>query len=380
MAPPPVTIVGAGLAGLTLGRSLRQHSIPAVIYERASSPPRHCYGITLRSSTYRKLLPLLHLDEDTFREKVAVDTCRHGKGRLSSTYSTTNPSDGNSSFRCNQGKLELLLREGQDIQWDHAIKETELSSRSSNVTAALQNGGLVDCQLLVGCDGVHSMTRQSLSTTTMLKVLPYVVFNGKRRYSSMEYNEKLAPYLKDSVVIQSLKGDARLEISLSEHSASNVAVSYTYSRPAKDGTDLLHKPKRPNSGATDISEEFYTELEELEITDEPFKHCFDAAEVRKDRILHWLMRSLMPDLDEAQRLATRGVILIGDAAHAMPILGGEGGNVAITDGIELAEHMAERGVEDIQGFLSSRFKQWERVVTHSERRLEEMHSVSKLTL
>lgn len=375
MAPPSVTIVGAGLAGLTLGRSLRQQGIPALIYERASSPPRHCYGITLHSSTYRKLLPLLHLDEDAFREKVAVDGHRHGKGRLSSTYSGTNPSDGNSSFRCNQGKLELLLREGQDIRWDHAITEIELLSRSSNVTAAFQNGGIVDNHLLFGCDGVHSMTRQSLSPTTMLKVLPYVVFNGQRRYSYMEYNEKLAPYLVDSVVIQTLKGDARFEISLSEHSTSNVAISYTYSRPAKNGNDLLHKPERPNSGATNIPEEFYTELESLEITDEPFKHCFDAAKIRKDRVLHWLMRSLTPDRDEAQRLARRGVILIGDAAHAMPILGGEGANIAITDGLELAEHIAESGVEDIQPFLSSRFDQWERVVTNSERRLEEMHSL-----
>ena len=34
MSAPPITIVGAGLAGLSLGRSLRQHGIAAVVLER----------------------------------------------------------------------------------------------------------------------------------------------------------------------------------------------------------------------------------------------------------------------------------------------------------------------------------------------------------
>ena len=76
----PIIIVGAGVAGLTLGRCLRHHGIPAVILEQVSSLPRHHYGITLHSWAYRPVLSLLQSDENEFREKLAVDTARQVKG------------------------------------------------------------------------------------------------------------------------------------------------------------------------------------------------------------------------------------------------------------------------------------------------------------
>lgn len=45
MSPNPITIVGAGLADLTLGRCLRQYGIATVVLERVSSSPRYSYGI-----------------------------------------------------------------------------------------------------------------------------------------------------------------------------------------------------------------------------------------------------------------------------------------------------------------------------------------------
>ncbi|KAL9106332.1 MAG: hypothetical protein Q9187_008570 [Circinaria calcarea] len=377
MSSTPITIVGAGLAGLTLGRSLAQKGIQAVIYERASSSPRYNHGITLHPSTYQPLLRILQLDENTFHEKVAVDAQQGGEGHLSSTHLVTHSSYEDSSIRCHRGKLELLLREGQDIQWDHTLKEFETFPQSRGVTASFQNGTRIDSHYLVGCDGAHSMTRQILATTMKLKVLPYVVFNGKRHYSRAEYQERLAPHLKDSVLIQMRKGNVLLGIALDEHTVSNHTVSYTYSRPARDGNDPLHKPDRATIGATDIPQEVFEELEALKDIDEPFADVFNAKNVRNDRLLHWLMRSLMPDREEAQKLAGQGVILVGDAVHAMPILGGEGANVAIMDGIKLAEHIAGRGLEDMESFSSSRFETWKKAVTSSERRLDEMHTAPK---
>ena len=380
MSSTPITIVGAGLAGLTLGRSLAQKGIPAVIYERASSSPRFNYGITLHSSTYQPLLRILQLDENTFREKVAVDAQQSGKGHLSSIHLTTNSSYGDFSFRCHRGNLELLLRQEQDIQWNHTLKGIELSSQSRSVTASFHEGERVNSQYLVGCDGPHSITRQILATEMELKVLPYVVFNGKRRYSCKEYRERLAPYFQDSVLIQMRKGDILLEISLNEYTSLSITLSYTYSRPARDGGDPLHRPDRVISGAADVPKEFFEELKELEGIEQPFADIFDSESVRNDRLLHWLMRNLTPDSNEAQRLARHGVILVGDAAHAMPILGGEGANVAIMDGITLAEHIARRGPEDLESFLFSRLEEWKNAVIDSERRLEEMHTGSRPSL
>jgi 2-polyprenyl-6-methoxyphenol hydroxylase-like FAD-dependent oxidoreductase len=78
MSPQPLTIIGAGLAGVTLGRALLERGIPVVLYDRATSAPRHGYGISLHASTYRPLLNMLKMDEQTFRQNVAVDAAVGG--------------------------------------------------------------------------------------------------------------------------------------------------------------------------------------------------------------------------------------------------------------------------------------------------------------
>lgn len=157
-------------------------------------------------------------------------------------------------------------------------------------------------------------------------------------------------------------------------------MSYTYSRPARENNDPLHRPDRLIPGATDIPEKFYEELGALKDLEPPFKAIFDPEEVRDDRVLHWLMRTLTPDPGEAQRLAEHDVILIGDAVHAVPILGGEGANIAIRDGIDLAQHIATHGLEGFEAFSASKFEQWRKSVEDSKKTIENMHKPSMAQL
>lgn len=159
-------------------------------------------------------------------------------------------------------------------------------------------------------------------------------------------------YMQNHVLAQAHKGETLLEISVNDISGSHVHLSATYSRPAKKNNDPLHKPDRPIPGAADIPEEFYEKLAALQDLKLPFKVIFDAEALRGDRVLHWLMRTLMPDPSEAQRLAKHDVVLIGDAAHATPILGGEGANMAIRDGIDLAQHIATHVSMPLKPFRS----------------------------
>ena len=65
--------------------------------------------------------------------------------------------------------------------------------------------------------------------------------------------------------------------------------------------------------------------------------------VRKDRLLHWLMRNTLGTPDDSPKLTNHGVLLMGDSVHAMPISGGEGANNAMKDGVDPAEHLAASG-------------------------------------
>ncbi|MCJ1443341.1 MAG: hypothetical protein MMC23_003839 [Stictis urceolatum] len=310
------------------------------------------------------------MDETTFREKLAVNSQQGGTGSLGGS----DPSQAD-TFRCHRGRLEALLGNGLSINWDKRLKEVQLPVQSKELTALFDDGSSLRPVCLIGCDGPHSMTRSSLTSAMKLEVLPYVVFNGKRRIPRTEYADTMHKYMQDSVLIETRKGDIRLEISINEFAGSHVDLSYVYSRPAKQNGDPLHKPDRPVPGATDIPEELYEELDALQDLEAPFKDVFDSEKVRDDRLLHWLMRTMEPDGNEAKRLADSGVVLIGDAVHAEPILGGEGANIAINDGIDLAEHIAAYGVGSFEWFSKSKYNTWKTSVENSKKQISEIHAV-----
>ena len=377
MSMPPVTIVGAGLAGLTLGRCLKQKGVTSILLERVTSSPRYNYGITLHPWAYQPLLNLLQVDESSFYERLAIDPSRDGGGSISGHTLVTGVDTTPGTFRCHRGRLEQFLREDQDIRWANTIRDIETTPQK--IIIRIQNQQAIESEFLIGSDGVHSQIRKSLAPGIQLKVLPFVVFNGKRTMSLDGFENTVAPQMQGLSIVQCRQDDVVFQISVDEYAATHVDLSYTYSRPARE-KDPLHRPDRPIPGATDIPEEFYTELQEVKGLGQAYKEMFDATKVRQDRVLHFLMRSTMGTEQDIKDLTDRGVLLMGDAVHAMPILGGEGGNHAMKDGVDLAEHIATHGPQGIKTFSSPRYDDWKNGVEESERRLAEMHSPAKASL
>lgn len=373
----PITIVGAGLAGLALGRCLKQHGIASIVLEKAPSSARHNYGITLHPWAYRPLLKILQIDEQTFQDELAVDSLRPGKGAIAENALGPGINKENGTFRCHRGRLGKLLQKDQDIRWEHTVQHVTASSQG--ILVHLKDAKPLETETLIGTDGVHSQVRKSLAPEIKLKVLPFVVFNGKRRLTRKEYQELFEPKLGGQTIVQSRHEDTILEISVNDFTPEHVTISYNYSRPARTD-DLLHKPDRTTTGATEIPEEFYGELSSLKHLQQPFQIVFDPEQVRRDRILHWLMRSTLGKSTDISHLAKQGVLLVGDAVHAMPILGGEGANHAIKDGVDLANHIIKHGTEHFQDFADAKYESWKKAVEDSEKRLEEMHGPTKASL
>ena len=376
MSPSSIIIVGAGLAGLTLGRCLKQHGIAAVVLEKVSSAPRYSYGITLHPWAFQPLLKVLKIDETIFREKLAIDSMRRGKGEVSEDALAPAVDSDTGTFRCHRGRLEKFLQEGQDIRWEHTVQHV---STSHGIVVQLKDAKPLEAEVLIGTDGVHSQIRKSLAPEIELKVLPFVVFNGKRQFSRADYQELFESKLGSRTIVHERQDDVILEISINEYSPRHVNISYTYSRRSREN-DSLHKPDRAIPGATDIPEEFYREVEGLKDLQQPFNVVFEAAKVRRDRVLHWLMRTSLGGPAEVDRLVKQGVLLVGDAVHAMPILGGKGANNAMKDGVDLAQHILNHGKEGLQTFVDARYDMWKKGVEDSEKRLAEMHVQAKASL
>ena len=68
--------------------------------------------------------------------------------------------------------------------------------------------------------------------------------------------------------------------------------------------------------------------------------------------------------------------MIGDVAHPMPILGGEGANQVITDAFDLAEHLLNLSTSKKSVFLERKDRDW-RTAVHET--LQDARATYRLT-
>ncbi|KAK0966726.1 hypothetical protein LTR91_015889 [Friedmanniomyces endolithicus] len=372
MSHPTVSIVGAGLSGLVLGRCLKQRGIPCIIFDRdtaAAAASRYSYGITLYPWAYRPLLRYLDLNEASFQKTVAVDSYIGGVGRLSSH---ARPGLGEvDGFRANRRKLEKMLREGLDIRWEHAL--TEINTEDGSNSMVFGNGQKLQTSIVVGADGPHSQVRRAFTPNSNFTILPYAVYNGKCRVDPKTFEDKFTPHMSGANVIEHRIGQTLLQITIADRTENAVSISYTYSRPARGLADLGFTPERSAASASRIPDQLFDEVRSLGVLEAPFGEVFDAEKMRTDRLLNWLMRSISVDVTELNTGAGRGILLVGDAAHATPILGGDGANAAIKDGIDLAEYIVQNGTSDLAEFYRTKEEAWRSCVRDGEDRLAKMH-------
>lgn len=190
--------------------------------------------------------------------------------------------------------------------------------------------------------------------------------------------------MADSSSISTTSGDSTLALAINDAAEDTVSISYTYSRPAREEGDALFKPDRSKEDASKIPEEFFEELSAFSNASMPFAEIAAPVKAREDKLLSWLMRSVSLASSDIEALPGR-VGLLGDAAHAMPIVAGEGGNHAILDGLSLGYALAEslqNGGETEQTssiyakYASSEGKRWQTALDQSESNLADLHRAS----
>lgn len=281
-------------------------------------------------------------------------------------------------------KLEQLLREGLDehIKWSHEVSRIETLEKKAVIwkDESLPAIELDSQSMIVDTTGSHSpIRRQIFSTLSQLKILPFVVFRGTRAITKDVWKSVYASHFKPGeTIIRCLKGNALFHIQINSYDEhkSEASISYIYSRPAHaSGEDPLHHPARTPGQSPDLSSHFISEIAQLTPTldlPSPFAETFTVDQVREERIIHWLMRSSLLDAEESSLIERElGVVLIGDAAHTMPILGGEGARIAIRDAVELGGALVER--REWKG----RYQCWREAVERSESTLEDMHGIRR---
>ncbi len=303
-----IAIVGAGLGGLTLARVLHTHGIPATIYEADLSLEARPQGGLLdlhehggqsglrAAGLYEQFLALVLPGEDAKR---IVD--RLGRILLDK------PGQPGGRPEVRRGDLRRLLIDSLPaaaISWGRKVVRTGRDA-DGRVRIVFADGTSVSPGLLVGADGAWSRVRPLLSAATPA-------------YVGTTFIEiRIAP------------GHGMAELigngTLMAVEPGKALLVHRYADGEVHGYVALDKPLAWSASIdrARIAAEFVGWAPQLQAL---LTHAADELTVRPLHALpvdhRWDSR---PD-----------ITLVGDAAHLMSPFAGEGANLAIRDGAELA--------------------------------------------
>ena len=330
----PVTIVGAGLGGLTLARVLHVHGIPATIYEAEPSAEARTQGGQLDIHEHNGQLALESAGlTDEFRAII------HEGGEASrvldqhGTVLLDEPDNGTGRRpEVLRGDLRRILLESlptETIQWGKKLSGVgALGGGRHELTFA--DGSTAISDLLVGADGAWSKVRPLVSS-------------AKPEYVGATFIET---YLYDadtrhSAAARVVGGGGMFALApgkgiVAHREAESVLHVYVeLMRPVEwvatiDFTDAA-------AAAARVAAEFDGWAPEL------IAMITDGERAPVPRMIYAL-----PDGHRWDRVP--GVTLIGDAAHLMSP-SGEGANLAMFDGAELGNAIAAHP-GDVQAALA----------------------------
>ncbi|WP_435252751.1 FAD-dependent oxidoreductase [Streptomyces tendae] len=331
----PVTIIGAGLGGLTLARVLHVHAIAVTVYEADSSPSARTQGGLLDIHDYNGQLALEEagLMED-FRAVVLEGRQAMRVLDEDGTVLLDQPDDGTGGRpEVQRGDLRQILLDSLPagtVRWGHKVSGVR-SLGDGRHEVAFADGGTAVTGLLVGADGAWSRVRPLLSSATPEYIGKSVV--ETYLFDSGSRHPAAAKAVGSGMLIAPSPGK---EIFAHREKDDTLHAYVGLARPrdwfaAVDFTD-------PVAATARIAREFEGWAPEL-------------TALITDSDVDPVLRSLhaLPAGHRWDRVP--GVTLLGDAAHLFAP-NGEGANLAMLDGAELGRALAEHP-DDVEGALTA---------------------------
>ena len=160
--------------------------------------------------------------------------------------------------------------------------------------------------------------------------------------------------------------------------AEDANIGWTYSYPTSDESAVIDPETAPKPlSRPEITSELTALRKDMS---EPYSTLLSDEVLAKSSLHNWPMRSVRTPLDILlSTLEKSGIVFIGDAAHAMPIFAGEGGNHGLLDGVELGLCLTDSNNSAVDSrfaaiqWYKSVHARWQEGVDRSEERLGSLH-------
>ncbi|MBX9769064.1 MAG: FAD-dependent monooxygenase [Bdellovibrionales bacterium] len=332
-AEDQILIVGSGFAGLTLALFLKRHGIQCRVFE-ANERPSHLGGTVTMFPNGMRVLRELGVAEEVIRLGATITRVRfrdHSGKELTTSSMGTAGKYGEPTITLRRETLYQLLRDSAakvGIQIEFGKKVASFISHPDGATAIFSDGSKVHGTCLIGADGINSTIRKSILSEAPEPFYSRLIFFG------------------GFVPLRNMGSQFRLEPDLQEVTVGPVGfIGYSYiDNFKKDDPQLLWYCY--------LSQKERLKREELErMTDSEIRarvleahqgwHSPIADMIRNTTVF---CKANVYDMVNLETWSKAKILIIGDAAHAMNPVSGQGASTAMEDGFFLAELLRNKAI------------------------------------
>ncbi|KEF52795.1 uncharacterized protein A1O9_11212 [Exophiala aquamarina CBS 119918] len=347
-----VIIIGSGLAGPALALALKQRNISCKIFELRDKAAFEGGFVALAPNALR-VLDRIGMYDRLSSQGYNYEQFQFVSSRnLSPIGTVLNGSQNNYGYKAlriargtvRQTLLDALNEQKIEIQYDSKCVKIEETDHDT-VIATFADGHTEEADILIGTDGIHSRVRNYIDAS----VIP--TFSGQMGVGGSLPKTKLGPQAKDMhmpcMVMGKLNSFAFMPCDYSGSRVGCFATIESKDRSREEWNrlqadkDTLHDYLRSHH-----EHEQWPEIVHLA-----------SEHVDKETLSLWPYYRV-PKLKSWTSSSGR-VVVIGDAAHAMPPTGGQGAAMAFEDGITLADTLTRVNGKDSD--LQRLLKSWQTV-------------------
>lgn len=343
-----VAIIGGGLGGLLLALSLHKRNISTAIYEARSEDDAHLGGsIALGPNALRTLDRVGIYEALCVRgfvyEKFYV---ANGRGQtLDYVFHGSNALYNFPALRIKRAILreELLhhvKRAGIPIYWNKKcvhVTDSDLTAATGAATAEFSDGDRVSADFVIGADGIHSRVRPFVAPN-----VGNPVFDGLIGISGSIHSDEMLGVgesfqEKSGIQLPCLLFGANGTIGILPSSADGKDIGWFANVEAEDRSrEEWARFGSDGQGMKDVILHKFFNGDRADQWPEMVRQLI--LQTPPEALANWPFYKL-PHLDRWSSPSKR-VIVIGDAAHAMPPTGGQGSAMAFEDADTLSHVLA----------------------------------------